>query len=135
MKCFVARLTGREEVPPVRTDAFGIAQFKFNRDFTLLRFKLVVYDIDKVTDAHIHLGARGVNGPVVVSLFETVSRGISVNRGIITGEITADDLVGPLEGQSLLDLAEQMDARNTYVNVHTEEHPNGEIRGQIKKHN
>ncbi|AAY60543.1 CHRD domain protein (plasmid) [Bacillus cereus E33L] len=61
-KCFFARLTGREEVPPVRTDAFGSAQFIFNKDFTRVCFKLVVNDIKKLTAAHIHLGMRGEMG-------------------------------------------------------------------------
>lgn len=132
-KCFIAKLTGREEVPPVYTDAFGIAQFRFSNDFTRLRFKLVVHDIEQVTAAHIHLGRRGENGPVVVFLFGPVTRGISVNRGVVTGTITESDLVGPLQGMSLLELAREMDVSNSYVNVHTEKHPAGEIRGKIKR--
>ncbi|KLA27073.1 CHRD domain-containing protein [Bacillus cereus] len=132
-KCFFARLTGREEVPPVRTEAFGLAQFIFNSDFTRLRFKLVVNDIEKLTAAHIHLGMRGENGPVIAFLFGPVTRGISVDRGVVTGIITEDDLVGPLQGMTLLELAREMETGNTYVNVHTEDHPNGEIRGQIRK--
>ncbi|MBO1580620.1 CHRD domain-containing protein [Bacillus sp. XF8] len=132
-KCFFAKLTGREEVPPVITDACGIAQFKFNNDFTRLRFKLVVNDIDKLTVAHIHLGMRGEEGDVVAFLFGPVTPGISVDRVVVTGIITESDLVGPLQGMSLLDLAREMEDRNTYVNVHTENHPNGEIRGQIKQ--
>jgi CHRD domain len=130
---FFARLTGREEVPAVRTDAFGKAAFVFNDDFTRLRFRLVVNDLEKFTVAHIHLGMKGQNGPVVTFLFGPVTRGISVNTGVITGTITKEDLVGPLEGMSLSELARQMRAGNTYVNAHTERHPNGEIRGQIRQ--
>ncbi|WP_242281027.1 CHRD domain-containing protein [Bacillus cereus group sp. BfR-BA-01347] len=132
-KCFFARLTGREEVPPVRTIAFGLAQFIFNRDFTRLRFKLVVNDIEKLTVAHIHLGMRGENGPVIAFLFGPESRGISIYRGVVTGAIMEEDLVGPLQDMSLFELAREMKAGNTYVNIHTENHPNGEIRGQIRK--
>lgn len=131
--CFFARLTGREEVPPVNTDAFGSANFVFNDDFTRLRFRLVVNDLEKFTAAHIHLGMRGQNGPVVTFLFGPVTRGISVNTGVVTGIITKADLVGPLQGMSLLELARQMKAGNTYVNAHTERYPNGEIRGQIRQ--
>ncbi|WP_090689447.1 CHRD domain-containing protein [Bacillus sp. 166amftsu] len=132
-QCFIAKLGGREEVPSVCTNAFGIAQFRINDDFTILPFKLVVHDIERVTAAHIHLGEGVENGPVVVFLFGPVTRGISVDRGVVTGTITASDLVGPLQGISLLDLVRKMGAGNTYVNVHTEKHPNGEIRGQIKR--
>ncbi|WP_420792378.1 CHRD domain-containing protein [Bacillus cereus] len=131
-KCFIAKLTGREEIPPVCTAAFGIAQFRFNSDFTRLQFKLVVHDIEQGTATHIHLGRRGENRPVVF-LFGPVTHGISVNRGVVTGVITESDLIGPLQGMSLLGLAREMDTGNTYVNVHTEKHPAGEIRGQIKR--
>lgn len=130
---FLARLTGREEVPPVNTDAFGSTEFVFNEDFSKLRFRLVVNDLEKFTAAHIHLGMRGQNGPVVVFLFGPVPRGISTYTGVVTGTITENDLVGPLQGISLLELARQMQLGNTYINVHTERYPNGEIRGQIKK--
>ncbi|MBC6973425.1 CHRD domain-containing protein [Bacillus sp. Xin] len=131
--CFISKLTGREEVPPVYTDAFGIAQFRFNNDFTKLQFKLVVHDIEQVTAAHIHLGDRGENGPVVVFLFGPVTRGISVDRGVVTGIISETDLVGSLQNMSLLELANRMNTGNTYVNVHTEKHPPGQIRGQIRR--
>jgi hypothetical protein len=132
---FFARLTGGQDVPPVNTDAFGSASFVFNDDFTRLRFKLVVNDLDEFTVSHIHLGMRGQNGPVVIFLFGPVTRGISVNTGVVTGTITEDDLVGPLQGMSLFELAKQMNAGNTYVNAHTERYPDGEIRGQIRQVN
>ena len=50
---------------------------------------------------------------------------------LATGVITADDLVGPLDGADLSDLIEEMRSGNTYVNVHTEAFGGGEIRGQI----
>ncbi|CAI8934783.1 MULTISPECIES: CHRD domain-containing protein [Bacillus] len=132
-KCFLTRLTGREEVPLVKTDACGLVLFRFNNDFTGLRFKLVLNDIEILTAAHIHLGMRGENGQIVAFLFGPVTSGISVNRGVVTGIIVESDLTGPLQGISLLDLARKMEIGNSYVNAHTENHPNGEIRGQIKR--
>jgi hypothetical protein len=130
---FFANLSGRQEVPPVNTDAFGSAQFIFNEDFTKLRFKLVVNDLEKFIVAHIHIGMKGMNGPVVAFLFGPITRGISVDTGVVTGTITKADLIGPLQGMSLIELAVQMKEGNAYVNAHTERYPNGEIRGQIKR--
>jgi CHRD domain len=47
------------------------------------------------------------------------------------GAITSADLLGPLEGAMLSDLIDEIEAGNTYVNVHTVEHPDGEIRGRF----
>jgi CHRD domain len=130
---FFARLSGAEEVPPVRTDAFGLAKFKVSRDETRIGYRLIVNNIDNLTMAHIHIGRRGVNGPVVVFLFGPVDPGISVNRGVVEGIITAEDLVGPLEGKPLSALVDLMRDGKTYVNAHTTQNPDGEIRGQIKR--
>ncbi|MGZ5511593.1 MAG: CHRD domain-containing protein, partial [Nitrososphaeraceae archaeon] len=43
----------------------------------------------------------------------------------------ANLLEGPMKGKQLSDLATTMSNGSTYVNVHTEKYPNGEIRGQI----
>lgn len=48
------------------------------------------------------------------------------------GTFTADDFVGPPAGQSLRDLGNAHREQGAYVNVHTEDHPGGELRGQIE---
>lgn len=130
---FFAKLEGFEEVPPVRTDANGFAKFKVSRDERKIGFKLVVKNLDHFTQAHIHIGGRGMNGPVVVFLFGPVDPNISVNKGIVEGIITENDLVGPLEGKPLSTLIDLMIDGKTYVNAHTAQYPDGEIRGQIKR--
>jgi hypothetical protein len=47
------------------------------------------------------------------------------------GNLKAADLTGPLAGKALSDLIKEIEAGNAYVNVHTTQHPDGEIRGQI----
>jgi hypothetical protein len=130
--CFTAKLSGRQEVPPVVTDAFGSAELEFSRNFKELHFKLVVNDLQGFTQAHIHLGIKGENGPVVAFLFGPVMPGIDVEKKVIKGTLTRLDLVGPLSGLPLSELAKHINAGNAYINAHTEDFPDGEIRGQIK---
>ena len=47
------------------------------------------------------------------------------------GDITASDLKGPIAGKQLSDLLSSMHSMDVYVNIHTTQYPNGEIRGQI----
>ena len=129
---FFAKLKGSEEVPPVRTDAFGLAKFKVSSNERKIGFRLTVNNLSNFTQAHIHIGRRGENGPVVVFLFGPVDPDISVNKGVVEGIITAGDLVGPLKGKPLSNLIDLMRDGKTYVNAHTAQNPDGEIRGQIK---
>ncbi|MDI6710486.1 MAG: CHRD domain-containing protein [Bacillota bacterium] len=131
-KSFFAFLRGSEEVPPVRTFASGRTTLQLENE-TELRYRLVVNNIRNLTEAHIHLGRRGQNGPVAAFLFGPVSPGITVTRGIVEGTITREDLVGPLQGRPLSALVSEMRAGNTYVNAHTKQNPEGEIRGQVRR--
>jgi hypothetical protein len=47
------------------------------------------------------------------------------------GNITATNLEGPMAGKILSNLTSAMRNEQTYVNVHTQQNQNGEIRGQI----
>lgn len=133
---FRAHLSGEQEVPPVDTRATGQAIFKLSKDGTVLSYKLIVANIKDVTMAHIHLAPAGENGPVVVWLYpegpppqliEGATNGI-----LAQGVITNVDLQGELEGASLEDLVDIIKSGGAYVNVHTETHGGGEIRGQIE---
>lgn len=128
---FVALLDGDQEVPPVETDGRGLAAFQEFAGGNAVLFALLTENLEDIVAAHIHLAPAGSNGPVTVGLFEDdpVTRDGLLSAGVIT----ADDLVGPLEGMTIADLVAEMDAGNAYVNVHTLEHPAGEIRGQISR--
>ncbi|TBX48061.1 CHRD domain-containing protein [Bacillus thuringiensis] len=128
---FFAKLRGRNEVPPVETDARGQAFFKLSRDELSLKFKLELFDIENVVVAHLHLGAKGTNGPVVAFLFGPITNPVSIECATFKGMITQEDLIGPLAGQTLDALVNEIIAGNIYINVHTVQHPNGEIRGQL----
>lgn len=132
---FRTHLSGQEEVPPADTRAQGQATFQLSRDGLSLRFRLNVANIENVTQAHIHLAPAGQNGGVVVWLYPSAPPPVLIEgrfQGVLAaGVITAADLVGALVGQTLDDLVAEMEAGGAYVNVHTEQFPGGEIRGQI----
>lgn len=98
-KNFVAHLSGDEENPPVDTTATGQTTFHLRNNGDELKCMLIVANIEDVTQAHIHLGPIGENGPVVAFLFGFVEGGVTTNGVLAQGTITADDLVGPLAGE------------------------------------
>jgi hypothetical protein len=128
---FITELTGFEEVPPVNdTSAIGVAEFKLGQDNIM--YTVNVTDIENVTAAHIHRGQVGENGPIVITLFKGDTPTTTMTTGVLSeGNITATNLEGPMAGQSLSNLTSAMQNEQTYVNVHTQQNPNGEIRGQI----
>lgn len=130
---FFANLRGSEEVPPVNTNANGLVKFKVSGDGSKIGYKLTVNNLANFTEAHIHIGRRGENGPVIVFLFGPIDPDISVNKGVVNGIITEEDLVGPLKGRPMAFLINLMRTGRAYVNVHTAQNPDGEIRGQIKR--
>ncbi|WP_347551358.1 CHRD domain-containing protein [Pseudalkalibacillus hwajinpoensis] len=138
MEKSIAKLKGKNEVPPVDTDAFGVAKFIANKDCTKIKFQLEVENIRNFVQAHIHFGNRDENGPVIVFLFGAnlmtlaEQEGITTRRGKITGSITDKDIEDNEVGiDDVGDLLKFMRKELTYVNAHTEQNPGGEIRGQI----
>jgi hypothetical protein len=140
---FGAVLTGAEEVPPVSTLAHGSAVFQLSADGTALGFRVLVANIENVTQAHIHCGGSGTNGPVVLFLYPAappavlipgrtdgiLSEGVATSGNVI---VRPDSEVCPGGVAHLDDLVEKMRTGGAYVNVHTSANPGGEIRGQIQ---
>jgi hypothetical protein len=120
-------LSGKEEVPPVQTEATGVVELKqVGTEYRAYDVKAT--NIHGATAGHIHLGAKGENGPVVFTLFKYDT---PMDQILETGTITPDKLEGPMAGKQLSDLATAGVDDKLYVNIHTEQNPNGEIRGQI----
>lgn len=142
-----------DEEPPVAvvndSTARGNAIFQLSADGLSLSYRLIVANIENVTQAHIHRAPAGVNGPIVVWLYPSTSppagpAGSGRIDGVIaTGTITAANLIGQLAGQPLSALIADIENGNAYVNVHTNadgnntptgpgDFPGGEIRGQLE---
>lgn len=106
-------LSGDSEVPPVKTAATGEATISVADDGTVSG-SVTTKGIEG-TMAHIHLGAAGKNGPVVVKLAKEGNT-FKVPAG---SKLDADQL-------------KALKAGELYVNVHSAENKGGEIRGQLK---
>ncbi len=127
---FRAKLEADNEVPPVVSTAKGVAKFKVKDDGITSRINIT--GITDVTMAHIHAGKKGENGDPIVDLLKSGEQSKTASGVIIEGNITASDLQGSMKGKALADLQSAMGSEDTYVNIHTAQHPDGEIRGQIK---
>ncbi len=114
---FEATLTGAEEVPnPGDTDGSGRAAIAFQADVDVC-FTITAANITlPAAAAHIHRGAEGVAGPIVVTLQPPAA------NGRVDGCTTGDRAV----------LSEiRANPADFYVNVHTSDFPQGAIRGQL----
>ncbi len=107
------KLTGAQEVPPVQTNATGTAEFSV-KDDGAISGHVKTQGLDG-TMAHIHEGAPGTNGGVVVPL-----------------EMKKDgEWVTPKDAKLTDPQMQALKAGNLYVNVHSDAHKNGEIRGKL----
>lgn len=132
-KSFVTFLEGRQEVPPVAASGSGHASFQLSDDGMSIQYQLFVANTESILASHIHLAPMGQNGAVVAFLLETQDPPTPLFNGLLAeGTIEDSDLIGPLAGMTIPDLVEAIKEGNTYVNVHTSDHPGGEIRGQIR---
>ena len=77
----------------------------------------------QVDNIHVHYG------PVAAVLF-TGDPSVN-NRFRVSGDVSSADLVGPLEGMNTFDLWREIRNGNAYVNVHTTDHPGGELRADL----
>ena len=130
---FSASLSGKDEVPPTESNSTGTAKFQVDENSSQVSYWVNVTGIKEINQAHIHNGTEGQNGDIVVTL--TKNKSAKGNDDLpnigFSGNITKDDLQGPLKDKELTDLVSLMNDGNAYVNVHTDKYPDGAIRGQI----
>ncbi len=107
-------LSGNQEVPPVTTAATGTGTIMIGMDMSVSG-SVTTTGIAGVA-AHIHEGAMGANGPVIVPLTKTSDNVWSVPAG---AKLTAAQYASYKAGK-------------LYVNVHSAANKGGEIRGQLK---
>jgi len=131
---FEAQLRGRNEVPePVNTRTRGEAEFVVEDGE--IHYELEIKRAENIfgaAGAHIHCAPEGQNGPVVVFLAGPIAGGLD-GTVEIQGTLDVDNIVDPSCGATIEELVQAMKDGRTYVNAHSTQNPNGEVRGQIEK--
>jgi len=106
-------LSGSESVPPLNVPGSGSGSFRVAEDGTITG-SVTTKDVQG-TMAHIHRGAKGTNGPVIVPL-----------------DKNGDTYSAPAGRKLTAQQIEELKAGNLYVNVHTNRNKGGEVRGQLQ---
>lgn len=125
---FRAEFDGANEVPVADPDASGHARIDVHVEDDEICYRVQFDDAGAPNRGHIHVGAAGVNGGIVVPLFELVGlpadeRNDALEQGRLEGCVSATDEVI----QQILDNPD-----GYYVNLHNARYPAGAIRGQLE---
>jgi hypothetical protein len=166
-KNHTTHLSGDQETCPACTTSTpadsqgqGQAIFTIAGDGLSFDYKLIASNIDNITQAHIHCGPPGVNGPIIVWLYPNVTAtsplpggagrhdGVLAEGTVVSGapnhvRSVPSSAACPGGVSSFADVLANIRAGNTYVNVHTNDgvdpansgpgdFPAGEIRGQLQ---
>lgn len=113
---FKGTLQGTQEVPPNSSTATGVVIAKYNAATNIMEVWGDYQNLSSpATASHIHRGRTGISGPILVPL--TIP-------GSLTGSIRGTDTLTNTQEQYLL-------LGRTYINVHSDSFPAGEIRAQL----
>ena len=128
------KLTGAAERPgPGDPDGSGLARLRILPDDERVCFNLWWRNLDPVTMAHIHVGSPEVAGPIVVTLFTSMSglETLSQTRTRLRACTETFSPPGDMEPDELLEDIKE-NPEDYYVNVHSTVFPAGAIRGQLE---
>ena len=115
---------GSVEVPPGDPNSSGTALIRLNPAEGLVCFKLVITGADPLTAAHIHRGAAGEAGPVIIPLATPTAPSGTAEAQQSKGCVSADvSLIREIASNPA----------GFYVNVHNRQFPAGVVRGQLVK--
>ena len=126
-----ATLGGGEETPILLSGAAGTAEVAIDTTAKEFAITLRIFNIPTTTTAgHIHVGAKGIAGPVVLDFPAIAGRLGDFVTTFRAGE--ASFRANPAIGINTIDdLIQAVANGNAYVNIHTTSFPAGEIRGQL----
>ena len=119
-------LSGAEEVPPVTSNTAGLFSGHFDAKAKTFQTDLSA-DGTTFVAAHLHLGAKGANGPVVALLYSSADGEGAIHPTVL---VTPDSLTGPLKGD-WAGFQKALAEGNIYANVHSKTNPGGVLRAQL----
>jgi len=115
VKTFTVQMKGSQEIPKGSPTGTGVFRYQLVTKSGLLCYSLTWSGIGTPFASHVHKGAKGTAGPVVIPLSATApvkhSGCVKVKKSL------------------LLAIGKKPSAY--YVNVHTKQYPGGAIRGQL----
>lgn len=122
-----ARMSGAQEVPPADPDGTGRAEIDLKARTNEICWVVQFNRVGAPNKGHIHFAPAGVNGDVVVPLFDVAADPANplhdrLERGRASGCATADPAL-------IAAIAESPESY--YVNLHNARYPGGAIRGQL----
>jgi hypothetical protein len=155
---FTALMTGMQVVPPV--DTLGTGSATFQKETNTISYSLNVLDVCDITNIQLYYGERAEEGPLIANLYQS-KNGLNLfnndddlfdsdnilnsNNDLVTdvsslqkscnftysGGFEESVLQGEFKDETIDELTNAMANNNTYVVVNSEQHPDGELRGQI----
>jgi CHRD domain-containing protein len=126
-----ATLGSGEETPILLSGAAGTAEVAIDTTAKEFAVTLRIFNIPTTTTAgHIHVGAKGIAGPVVIDFPAIAGRLGDFVTAFRVGEASfrPNAAIGI---NTIDDVIQAVANGNAYVNIHTTTNPGGEIRGQL----
>jgi len=126
-----ATLGGGDETPILLSGAAGTAEVAIDTTAKEFAVTLRIFNIPTTTTAgHIHVGSKGIAGPVVIDFPAIAGRLGDFVTTFRVGEAAfrANAAIGI---NTIDDVIQAVANGNAYVNIHTTTFPAGEIRGQL----
>lgn len=113
-----AELSGASEVTPGDPDGTGTARVTVNPGRREVCWDISLQNVDTPTRGHIHEAPAGVNGPVVLTFFETGQPVALTGCTTVTRALALEILQTP---------------EDYYINLHNAAYPAGAVRGQLSR--
>ena len=155
---FRTDLAGESEVPPLFSESYGSALVVGNDSG--VKYQINVTSLDKVTGAFLYKGDSTENGQLLVTLLNSTEPSGVIDGKLVEGTIDSSSISAPLTNLTInvtladpfpgnltnatsavappskLDaLIDLMNENMTYINIHTSDFPEGELRGTLTSTN